>query len=232
MDIKKLLQKDFLNTEELKVKEQYLKDNKPSTLETVLYSDIEDIKVLNISDKLTAITEDNISYFMEKINSLPQRFNYRYSLEYNNGNTIQPISYIIIKHKTKFFFIIREGNSGEIRLINKVGCIGGHVGQEDKQETYYGTVIEGLKREVLEEVGYELSDKDNIKLIGLLKSEDNTVDRDHLGFIYLLELENDNLTAIEQGVLKGIWLEESELINNADKFENWLKILWDGNMLN
>lgn len=199
------------------LKNHALSKLKPSTNEIILYFDETDLGELpegfSENRQLKAFTE-------------PQEFASRFTLEYNSGLTRHPIPYLILKYKNKYFYILREKGSGELRLIGKLGMVGGHVGIEDKKSNAKLTIEQGLLRELEEEVGVKLQHIKTIVSKGYIKSN-NGVDQDHLGLVYEIELGTDNIKAEEDGVLSGIWIDESDLHGYYDKMENWAKIVYD-----
>lgn len=161
-----------------------------------------------------------------KLPELPGNYTQRAWLEYNNGLTRHPIPYCIVRHKNKYFFILRESGSGEIRLIGKKGLLGGHIAFEDEGNTQNETIINAMFRELHEEAGITDEMIDNINIKGFIKSNEG-VDQDHLGLIYEIIITTDNIKAEEDGVLSGIWINKEDLHKHYESFENWSKIVYD-----
>jgi Predicted phosphoesterase (MutT family) len=189
------------------IKSKVLEDIKSSTKETILYYNEED---------LNDIPEG--FYHTNKLPEAELHLDNRSLLEYANNTKRHPIPYIVIKHGDKFFFILRESGSGEIRLLGKKGMVGGHVGSEGLEL--------GMYRELEEETGITKDMITNLELKGLIKSNDG-VDADHLGLIYEVEVSTDKIDAIEEGVLSGIWINKSELAKHYESFESWSRITYD-----
>jgi predicted NUDIX family phosphoesterase len=198
---------------ELKAKE--LEKLKPSTKEEILYFEQDDL--------------DKLPEGFIKTNELPDiEFNFekRSYLEYASALYRHPIPYCIIKYQNKYFFILREKGSGEIRLIGKKGMVGGHIGIEDDDWDLIDIVHNGLLRELKEETGVTRNMILAAELKGLIKSNDG-VDADHLGLVYEIELKTDDIKAEEDGVLSGIWIDKDDLHKHYDSFESWSKIVYD-----
>lgn len=189
------------------IKSEILEDIKPSTNEEIIYYNEKDLK--------------NIPEGFYKTNELPKVKLYtdkRSKLEYANNVKRHPIPYIILRYEDKYFFILRKSGSGEIRLEGKKGMVGGHVGTEG--------IIEGMYRELEEEVAVNKSMIKSLTLKGLIKSN-NGVDADHLGCLYEIELNTDKIKAEEDGVLSGMWINKEDLYKHCDSFESWSRIAYD-----
>ncbi|HCL4480134.1 TPA: hypothetical protein N2D99_002220 [Clostridium botulinum] len=202
----------------------------------------------DVYEQLKPSTKEKIIYFLEKdLKDIEQGYYdgvedikadiytaKRSLLEYDKLQR-HPIPYCIVKHKDKYFFTIRENGSGEIRLIGKVGLLGGHVGEKDisyknNKIDFITTMRNGMLREIAEEAGITQKIIESIKFKGFLKLFDG-VEEDHLGMIYEIELKNSNIDAIEKGVLEGIWINKTEIINMEDKLEHWAWLAWQ-NIIN
>lgn len=189
------------------IKADILEEIKPSTKEIIIFYNQDDLK--------------NIPEGFFKTDNLPkakQLLGSRSLLEYSGILYRHPIPYIILKYKNKYFFILREKGSGEIRLEGKKGMAGGHVGAEG--------IEEGMYRELQEEVAVTKDMINKLGLKGLIKSNEG-VDIDHLGCIYEIELNTDKIKAEEDGVLTGLWIDKKDLNKHYDSFESWSKIVYD-----
>ena len=158
--------------------------------------------------------------------NLTQKFESRFTLEYASGVYRHPIPYVLLKHIDKYFFILRECGSGETRLIGKIGLVGGHVGEEDKDNDALSTIINGMGRELLEEACVTKDKILSTELKGIIRSNEG-VDQDHLGLIFLIDLNTDKIKSEEDGIISGIWVHKNHLSNHYDNFENWSKIVYD-----
>ena len=195
-------------------KADLLEAMKPSTKENIIYFEEKDMGFIKENF-------DELKY----IPNIPFKVERRSILEYH-PNKRHPIPYCIIRYEDKYFFILRESGSGEIRLIGKKGLIGGHIGDEDVIENNLSKTIEnGLIREFEEEIGETKDIIKNISLKGVIKSN-NGVDADHLGLLYEIEVDKDDIKAAEKGVLKGIWIDKADLPNHYDSFESWSQIAY------
>ncbi|PLS15092.1 hypothetical protein CVD28_24605 [Bacillus sp. M6-12] len=197
------------------IKADWLEEKKPSTKENIIYFD--ETSMVDIPEGFSTI---------ESLPKIPFKIGRRSILEYNPEQR-HPIPYCIVRHKKRYFFILRESGSGEIRLIGKKGLLGGHVAEEDVIALSLNkSILNGLKRELQEEAGITAEIVQNIHVKGLIKSNEG-VDSDHLGVIYEIVLDTDEIKAEEEGALTGIWIHERELPEHYDSFESWSKIVYD-----
>lgn len=198
-----------------------LEAKKPSTKEEILYFEENDLANIPNGFSFTAINEINAQPYFER----------RSLLEYNKYQR-HPIPYCLVRFQDKYFLILRENGSGESRLIGKKGCLGGHV---DKVDTIINngkidlsaTLQRAMFRELNEEAGITESMVSNIELLGTIKIvEENVVENDHLGLIYLIDLNTEDIITQEDGVISGVWRSLNE-IKKDNKLENWAKIAFD-----
>lgn len=202
-------------------KREFLSENKPSTNETILA--FYEIELRDLPMGYSSIVDYDI--FRENLNNLTPVYNKRNIFEYANGTFRHPIPYIVLRYENKYFFILRESGSGETRLIGKKGLVGGHVGNE-KLTSNLNTITYGLLRELEEEVGVTPDMIKEQTLQGVIRSNES-VDQDHLGLIYEIELTTDKIKAEEEGILSGLWIEAKDLEQHKDSFENWSRIVYE-----
>lgn len=198
-----------------------------------------------ILEQLKPSTKEEIIYFLEEtLTDIPEGFsetdedlhvvvhtNKRSLMEYNKLQR-HPIPYCLIRFEDEYFFISRENGSGELRLIGQKGLIGGHVGREDivlKQGNNIDlklTLRNGMYREIEEEAGITKEKIKSIKYKGMIKLFGG-VDQDHLGIVYEIELNTKDIKVLEDGVLKGAWINKYLLPLQYNRFEKWAKIVYN-----
>lgn len=202
---------DALNAE----KADYLESIKPSTRERIVYFRERDLAGIP-GGFAPAAGLGALAYGVER----------RSLLEYHPAQR-HPIPYILVRCRDKYFFILREAGGGELRLIGKKGLIGGHVDAEDiVANDLEATCYRALLREAREEAGLGEEMVVGAALRGLIKS-DLGVDVDHLGLVYELEIDTDQLRSEEDGIATGIWIPRQEVERHYESFENWAKIVYD-----
>lgn len=208
---------DTFSTEWLYLNEQkaeLLEKQKPGTKETIIYFD--ETAMANIPEGFSNI---------QSVPNIPFKTDRRSLLEYNPEQR-HPIPYAIIRHGKRYFFILRGKGVGESRLAGLKGLLGGHVGEEDVNPLSLNkSILGGLKRELNEEAGITDELIKNIKVKGLIKSNQG-VDADHLGVVYEITLTTDQIDSTEEE-LTGIWIHENKLNEHYDSFESWSKIVYD-----
>lgn len=117
-----------------------------------------------------------------------------------------------------------ERIAGDDRLIGKISVgIGGHINVEDEGKA---TIAEGARRELDEEVQGVKSDS-YLTLEGFLYDPSNTVGLDHIGFVFLLHLSDENISIKEYDKHKGYLSTKEELSLKKEKMENWTQIVYD-----
>ncbi len=137
----------------------------------------------------------------------------------------QLIPYIIVKNEQeKFACYKRHGN--EKRLHGKLSAgIGGHVDEPDKAETLKKTLLNGMFRELSEEI--ENFDRNKCKLtyLGIINEIESEVGAVHFGIVYLMDCENGYIPRPADELKELTWKTASE-IKNSDT-ELWTKLAFD-----
>lgn len=131
----------------------------------------------------------------------------------------QIIPYMIFTVNGKIFVMQRKKEASEQRLANKMSIgIGGHIRQEDMQTD---DIADWGKREFEEEVNY--SGKLTFEPLGILNDDSNEVGQVHIGFVYLVHGENEQISIKDEhksGVL--YTLDECEAL--FETMESWSKV--------
>lgn len=133
----------------------------------------------------------------------------------------QIIPYFVFAHNKKLFLMQRSGSANESRLASKYTLgIGGHVRNEDLQ----GTIVDWGMREFHEEVCY--SGAISVRPLGILNDDSNAVGRVHLGVVYLLEGDCDDI-AIKSELQSGRLASLEECAKLYDRMEGWSQLVFD-----
>lgn len=134
----------------------------------------------------------------------------------------QIIPYLIFEHDSRYFVMQRQKKASETRLQSKFSVgIGGHIRQEDMQEQ---DIFAWAKREFEEEVSYTGSY--SIEPLGILNDDSNAVGQVHVGFVFLLKGDCDDIAIKDEHASgKMMALEEIEL--HYDALESWSSIVID-----
>lgn len=134
----------------------------------------------------------------------------------------QIIPYLIFKHNDTYFLMQRQGDATEKRLQNKFSLgIGGHIRQEDMASD---SIVDWAKREFHEEVSYD-GDLE-IKPIGVLNDDSNPVGQVHIGFVFLLT-GNDNNIAVKSELKSGQLLTLEACKPYFTSMESWSQIAFE-----
>lgn len=155
------------------------------------------------------IIENIKSYSINYIRDLAE-INYDYK---------QIVSYIIFYNNKNIFLMERSNNASEEKLNNKLSIgIGGHLTLLDLNKSY----LDWGMREFYEEVDYY--DNFNIKLIGIINDESNNVGKLHLGIVYLMSGDSDQIK-INSELKSGKLISIAECLSYYDKLESWSQIM-------
>ena len=134
----------------------------------------------------------------------------------------QIIPYMIFKFEQKIFVMQRKSTASEQRLANKYSIgIGGHVRQEDIANN---DIFSWAKREFKEEVSYQGTFK--CSKFGVLNEESSDVGKVHLGMVFLLEGNSDQID-IKDEHQNGFLLTFQECQALYPLMENWSQIVFD-----
>lgn len=139
----------------------------------------------------------------------------------NNENYKQPISYVMLVNENKSIFTyqraIKDKHYTEKRLQGKWSIgIGGHVDQGDENEK--DPVERSVLREIEEEVNTEIKE---LKLIGYINDDSNSVGRVHFGLLYLAEASGNVVP--NDSEIKTDKMMQFEDLKNIE-MEDWSKI--------
>ncbi len=143
----------------------------------------------------------------------------------------QPIGYIVLinKEKNKIFAYQRAVKNEKITEKRLKGMwslgIGGHIDKVDAEKR--DPIRMGVLREMDEEVNVEDGVID-LKLVGYINDESNSVGKVHFGLLYLAKTKGDIVPMapeIKEGELKNL-KEIRRILKNKDyKMEEWSKII-------
>lgn len=141
----------------------------------------------------------------------------------------QIIPYVIISTDDYFYLFRRTAKQTEERLHNKLSLgVGGHMNPNENIKSYQQFLTQELKREFYEEVILQDDCQINeIKFIGYLNDDTNSVGSVHLGLLYNIHLSNKNIRINETDKMTANWVHKTELNYSYDDMETWTKITFD-----
>ncbi|HSP14323.1 MAG TPA: NUDIX domain-containing protein [Thermoanaerobaculia bacterium] len=133
----------------------------------------------------------------------------------------QIIPYVVIRHGHSYFLLQRTIRQTESRLHHKLSLgIGGHINPDAP------TIVEGLQKELEEEVGVE-GDYE-VTFVGILNDDTTDVGRVHLGAVYVLDAAKPEVTIRETEKMTGSWVARADLAAMRERMETWSQIVYDG----
>jgi predicted NUDIX family phosphoesterase len=142
-----------------------------------------------------------------------------------NEDFKQLIPYCVLQNREgKIFSYQRTKFSGEQRLLGKKSIgIGGHINPIDGKAADKEAYLNGLDRELKEEVGF-VPDYQYTFLVGFLYDDSDKVGRVHLGIVHQV-LVDSPIEPKDLALSEGVWLSKEELAQDIDSYENWSKFL-------
>lgn len=150
-----------------------------------------------------------------KIITQHQEFHPRYLMETDPAYK-QIIPYLVFQYKDTYFLMARSAKASETRLASKMTLgIGGHIRKSDMAES---DIFSWAKREFHEEVNY--SGNLAITPLGILNDDSDTVGKVHIGFVFLLKGDSDDIS-IKSELASGqlVTLEECQELKS--RMEGW-----------
>lgn len=132
----------------------------------------------------------------------------------------QLIPYVVLRHAGRLFHYTRGGSGTETRLRAKRSLgIGGHINETDTGDVYRAGMLRELTEEVDIRGGWVEHD------LGFIYDPTTFVGSVHLGVVHLFELETDDVTPREAGLIETGFAEPAVLAHNADAFESWSQLV-------
>lgn len=166
----------------------------------------------------------SVSQNVQKVEKLVRehaQYHPRYLME-EDESFKQVIPYFVFMHDKKLFLMQRSAKAGETRLASKYTLgIGGHVRKTDLEG---GDIAAWGMREFEEEVAYE-GDMSLVPL-GLLNDDSDAVGRVHLGVVYLVCGQSEQI-AIKSELQSGVLATREECDSVHARMEGWSAMVYD-----
>ncbi|WP_299429389.1 NUDIX domain-containing protein [uncultured Meiothermus sp.] len=141
----------------------------------------------------------------------------------------QIIPYGVVRYGERYFLLRRTRGGGEARLhdLYTLG-VGGHINPEDLSLESFpgrgsGPVLDGLRRELLEEVGVRHY---SAQPAGLIVMDDTPVSRVHAGLVFVVDAEEEP-KVVETHKLEGRLVSLEEVWAVYEGLEEWSKVVAD-----
>lgn len=141
--------------------------------------------------------------------------------EFDEANR-QVIPYVLMSQDGKFLLLRRTNRQQEKRLHGKLSIgVGGHITPQDG-DTSWEAFLNGMEREIREEVNVEVN---RMSYLGLLNDLSSPVSRVHVGIVYLAEVKFHGLNEPDmfEWCLKNI----EEIGEREEELEGWSKLALD-----
>ncbi len=169
---------------------------------------------------ISGLEKVDFNYYQNLIED-KKEFLWRSQMEID-PNYKQIIPYLIFNFEDKYFLMQRQSKASEVRLQNLYSLgIGGHIREEDLSGS---DISAWAKREFLEEVEYSGDLK--VEPIGILNDDSNDVGKVHVGFVYLLKGDSQDIK-VKSELKSGNLLTLQELSEYYENMENWTKFVFD-----
>lgn len=145
----------------------------------------------------------------------------------NDPDWKQIIPFAIVQHKERFLRYRRGKAGSEARLHNKLSIgFGGHIDDSDLRNVaadYASDIVErALIRELKEEIGLvfpKVTDP-----IAVVNEELTPVGRVHLGLVFIIPVQQDDVEAICPSIVEPQWLTIDELWAEKTEHEFWSQL--------
>ncbi|MGN5882259.1 MULTISPECIES: NUDIX domain-containing protein [Staphylococcus] len=138
----------------------------------------------------------------------------------------QLISYCLLENeKGETLVYERLSGGGEDRLHGQSSIgVGGHMNDVMDAQTINEVLRVNAQRELEEEVGLSTSKTQNMEYIGFINDDTNEVGEVHLGIVFKIRVDSENVEAKETDTLKIKWVNQGR-IEDYDDFETWSALI-------
>ncbi|MCE5089898.1 NUDIX domain-containing protein [Staphylococcus devriesei] len=138
----------------------------------------------------------------------------------------QLISYCLLENeKGELLVYKRLTGGGESRLHGQSSIgVGGHMNDVVGAGSINEILRVNAQRELEEEVGLSEADSQNMNYIGFINDDTNEVGKVHIGVVFKVKVNSNDIEVRETDTLKIQWLEQ-EQIDNYDDFETWSALI-------
>ncbi|RIM68836.1 NUDIX domain-containing protein [Staphylococcus xylosus] len=138
----------------------------------------------------------------------------------------QLISYCILENENDELLVYeRLSGGGEARLHGQSSIgVGGHMNDVKGAESINEVLRVNAQRELEEEVGLSESKSQNLAYIGFINDDTNEVGEVHLGVVFKIHVNSNDVEAMETDTLRIKWIDQSK-IEDYDEFETWSALI-------
>jgi predicted NUDIX family phosphoesterase len=141
-------------------------------------------------------------------------------------NYKQLISYCLLENENNQLLVYeRLSGGGEDRLHGQSSIgVGGHMNDIVGADTINEVLRTNAQRELEEEVGLAPEQSQNLQYIGFINDDTNEVGEVHLGVVFKIKVNSNDVEVQETDTLKIKWVEQGS-IDNYDDFETWSSLI-------
>lgn len=141
-------------------------------------------------------------------------------------NYKQLISYCLLENENDQLLVYeRLSGGGENRLHGQSSIgVGGHMNDIVGADTINEVLRTNAQRELEEEVGLASEESQNLQYIGFINDDTNEVGEVHLGVVFKIKVNSNDVEVQETDTLKIKWVEQGS-IDNYDDFETWSALI-------
>ena len=138
----------------------------------------------------------------------------------------QLISYCLLENENDELLVYeRLTGGGESRLHGQSSIgVGGHMNDVKGAESINEVLRVNAQRELEEEVGLSESKSQNLAYIGFINDDTNEVGEVHLGVVFKIHVNSNDVEAMETDTLRIKWVDQSK-IEDYDEFETWSALI-------
>lgn len=181
--------------------------------ENILCAPVSHLQALfNIQSQAWSVTSDDI-------NRLETEFLERAAAE-KDFSKKQLIPYAVLFNEDgKLFTYRRRGSEKRLSGIQSIG-IGGHVNDKDAGNTVFEKLVNGMIREIQEEVGLALT-QSQIQLLGMINEDETEVGYCHIGIVFKVQLTNETMS-FDSEIADAMWSNPKNL--ELSNFELWSRL--------
>ena len=138
----------------------------------------------------------------------------------------QLISYCLLENeKGEILVYERLSGGGEERLHGQSSIgVGGHMNDVTGADSINEVLRVNAQRELEEEVGLSNNKSQNMEYLGFINDDDNDVGKVHMGVVFKITVQSNDVEAKETDTLKIKWIEQGD-IHSYEDFETWSALI-------
>lgn len=137
----------------------------------------------------------------------------------------QLISYAIIASGDETLVYKRLEGGGESRLHGLLSIgVGGHMNDIEDVTDIKEKMMINAARELEEEVGITEDKLKSFEIVGLINDDTNEVGQVHIGLVFKVEVNKEDIFSNEEDTIELIWTNDSEL-NSLSPYESWSELI-------